>query len=88
MLTAKQGVGRMKNLMETVAFIAGAASGIGFALARACGAEGTRVMLADIDHSALDASVRKLREAQIYADSVLWDVTSEQSLRAATAVTT
>jgi NAD(P)-dependent dehydrogenase (short-subunit alcohol dehydrogenase family) len=77
----------MKDLKGKVAFITGAASGIGLALARACGDQGMRVMLADIDQSALDQAVTQLQEAQIEADGVICDVTSEQSLRAAAAAT-
>jgi NAD(P)-dependent dehydrogenase (short-subunit alcohol dehydrogenase family) len=77
----------MKNLKGKVAFITGGASGIGLSLARACGAQGMRVMLADIDSSSLDESVSRLRDAQIDVEGVTCDVTSEHSLRAAAAVT-
>jgi len=39
----------MKDPEGKTAFITGAASGIGFSLARACGEESMKVMLADID---------------------------------------
>jgi NAD(P)-dependent dehydrogenase (short-subunit alcohol dehydrogenase family) len=77
----------MKDLKGKVAFITGAASGIGFALARACSEQGMRVMLADIDASALDKAVTELRDSQFDIDGVICDVTSEQSLRAAAAAT-
>lgn len=73
----------MKELKGKVAFITGGASGIGFSLARACGAEGMRVMIADIDQEALDTAVVQLANEQIDAAGVICDVTSEESLRAA-----
>ena len=71
----------MKNLAGKVVFITGGASGIGLALARACGEQGMRVMLADIDREALDSAVVQLSNEQIDVDGVICDVTSEQSLR-------
>jgi NAD(P)-dependent dehydrogenase (short-subunit alcohol dehydrogenase family) len=44
-----------------VAVVTGAASGIGFALAERFGAEGMKVVLADIDPVSLDAAVERLR---------------------------
>ena len=73
----------MRDLQGKVAFITGAASGIGFALARACGAEGMKVMVADIDLQALDTAVSLLSNEQIAAAGVICDVTNEQSLQAA-----
>lgn len=73
----------MKDLAAKVVFITGGASGIGLALARACGEEGMRVMLADIDREALDSAVVQLSNERIDVDGVICDVTSEQSLRAA-----
>jgi NAD(P)-dependent dehydrogenase (short-subunit alcohol dehydrogenase family) len=77
----------MLNLNDKVAFITGAASGIGFAMARACGEQGMRVMLADIDPSALNDAVDTLQNEGIGAASVVCDVASEESLRAAAAAT-
>jgi len=39
----------MKELSGKVAFITGAASGIGLALSKASGAAGMKIMMADID---------------------------------------
>ena len=50
----------MRDLAGRTAFVTGAASGIGFALARAFAAEGMNVMLADIEAPALDAAVGRL----------------------------
>jgi NAD(P)-dependent dehydrogenase (short-subunit alcohol dehydrogenase family) len=77
----------MKNRKGQVAFITGGASGIGLALARACGAEGMRVMIADIDKEALDIAVGTLRSLGVDAAGVVCDVTSEQSLSEAAQTT-
>ena len=61
----------MKDLAEKVVFITGGASGIGLALARACGEQGMRVMLADIDREALDSAVVQLSNEQIDVDGVI-----------------
>ena len=74
-------VASMDSLENKVVFITGGASGIGFALARACGAEGMRVMLADIDQEALDNAVVQLNNEQVDAAGVICDVTSVESLR-------
>jgi NAD(P)-dependent dehydrogenase (short-subunit alcohol dehydrogenase family) len=73
----------MQNLESKVAFITGGASGIGLALARACGTEGMCVMVSDIDQASLDEAVAELRSMGIEAAAVICDVTSEPSLRAA-----
>ena len=77
----------MRNLTGKVVFVTGGASGIGLALARACGAEGMQVMLGDIDQGALDAAVESLRESGIGAAGVTCDVSSEHSLRLAAQAT-
>src|SRR6476659_2925349 len=53
----------MVQLSGKVAVITGAGSGIGRALARAFGAEGMRLMLADIDPGGLDETAAELRAA-------------------------
>ena len=45
----------MRDLTDRTAFVTGGASGIGFALGRAFAEAGMKVMLADIETSALDA---------------------------------
>jgi NAD(P)-dependent dehydrogenase (short-subunit alcohol dehydrogenase family) len=47
----------MRDLTGKTAFVTGGASGIGLALGRACAEAGMRVMLADIEETALDAAV-------------------------------
>ncbi|WP_123024575.1 SDR family NAD(P)-dependent oxidoreductase [Mycolicibacterium stellerae] len=57
------------------AVITGGASGIGFASAQEFTRRGARVVLADIDQSALDAAVEQLRSAGAEAHGVICDVT-------------
>ena len=58
---------RRREIIEsfdgTTAFVTGAASGIGLALARALASKGVKVMLADIEEGALDAALRDLRDS-------------------------
>jgi NAD(P)-dependent dehydrogenase (short-subunit alcohol dehydrogenase family) len=73
----------MRDLSGKVAFITGGASGIGLAMARAFGAQGMSVMLADIETSALESAVDELRATQVKCEGVVADVTRRDSLRAA-----
>jgi NAD(P)-dependent dehydrogenase (short-subunit alcohol dehydrogenase family) len=73
----------MQDLNEKVAFVTGGASGIGFAMAEAFGAEGMAVMLADIEPDALASAVERLRARQIRAEGLIADVTGREVLRAA-----
>jgi len=77
----------MQDLSGKVAFITGGASGIGLSMAQAFGAEGTAVMLADIEAEALERAVTGLRERQIRAEGVVADVASRASVRAAAEAT-
>ncbi len=77
----------MQEFADRVAFVTGAASGIGLGIARAAGAEGMRVMLADIEREALEASAASLRDAGIDAATVVCDVAERDSVRAAAAAT-
>ena len=65
--------------METIegrgAVITGGASGLGFASAKEFPRRGARVVLADIDQSALDAAVEALRADGAEAHGVVCDVT-------------
>ena len=73
----------MKELVDKVAFITGAASGIGLELARACADSGMNVMLADIDENGLSQAISDLRADGLEARSVRCDVTDVDSVRAA-----
>jgi NAD(P)-dependent dehydrogenase (short-subunit alcohol dehydrogenase family) len=54
--------------------ITGGANGIGFATAREFAGRGARVVLADIDQSALDSAVAQLRDDGVDAHGVVCDV--------------
>lgn len=73
----------MKELKGKTAFITGGASGLGLSMARAMGAAGANVMLADIEQSAMDAALADLRARQIKAQGVLCNVGHRDQLRAA-----
>jgi NAD(P)-dependent dehydrogenase (short-subunit alcohol dehydrogenase family) len=70
------------GLQGTLAVVTGGASGIGYALAKAYGHRGASVLIADRDHSALQAGIASLTEAGIETHTHLVD------LRDAGAVTT
>ena len=59
---------------ERVAVVTGAASGIGLALAARCAAEGMRVVLADVEETALAAAATGLREQGAEVLPVVTDV--------------
>ncbi|MEY9872989.1 NAD(P)-dependent dehydrogenase (short-subunit alcohol dehydrogenase family) [Streptacidiphilus sp. MAP12-33] len=65
-----------------VAVVTGAASGIGLAMARRFAAEGLRVVLADVEESALDKAVAGLRESGAEAVGQLADVSERDSVEA------
>ncbi|HEY8120342.1 MAG TPA: SDR family NAD(P)-dependent oxidoreductase [Myxococcota bacterium] len=72
----------MKELRGRVAVVTGAASGIGRALARRFGAEGMRVVLADVESAALAGVASELAGAGVEALAVRTDVTSPDSVSA------
>ncbi len=73
----------MKELRDKVAFITGGASGLGLGMAKAFGREGMKVMIADIEQSALTRAVAELRDSQVRAEGVLCDVGSRANVREA-----
>ena len=73
----------MQELQGKTAFITGGASGIGFSMARAFGAAGMNVVLADINEDDLGAAVDELRERQIKVAGVRCDVADRKSLEQA-----
>lgn len=73
----------MQNLQGKTAFITGGASGIGFSMARAFGAAGMNVMLADINEEDLGHAVNELKERQIKVAGVRCDVADRKSLEQA-----
>lgn len=71
----------MKDLKGKVAVVTGAASGIGMSLARACAAEGMRVVLADVEGEALERAAREIAETASETLAVTVDVSSEAEVR-------
>jgi NAD(P)-dependent dehydrogenase (short-subunit alcohol dehydrogenase family) len=71
----------MEDMRGKTAFITGGASGLGFAMARALGAEGMNIMIADIEAEVARTKVEALRARQIRAEWVQVDVTSRDSVR-------
>jgi NAD(P)-dependent dehydrogenase (short-subunit alcohol dehydrogenase family) len=72
--------------MDTVhgkgAVVTGGASGIGFATARLLGENGSRVVLADVEQTALSAAVDELRGRGIEAHGVVCDVRDRTAVEA------
>ena len=77
----------MKELAGKTAFVTGAASGIGLGIAGALAGAGMKVMLCDIEKSALDAAVEGLQPTNAEVAGVLADVSLKDQLRAAAEAT-
>jgi NAD(P)-dependent dehydrogenase (short-subunit alcohol dehydrogenase family) len=73
----------MTDVREKVAFITGGASGIGLGIARALGAAGARLVIADVESAALDRARQTLADAGLSAVTVTVDVTDREALAAA-----
>lgn len=71
----------MSYYQNKVAFVTGAASGIGFALCEALLAKGAKVMMADINASGLADALKKLGGASNILSSTLCDVRDAESVR-------
>ena len=67
----------MKELKGKTAFVTGGGSGIGLATARALGARGVRLILADIDKTRIEAAAADLRAAGIDALGLQLNVAEE-----------
>ena len=72
----------MKDLRGKVAVVTGAASGIGLALARKFGAEGMRVVLADVEKDALQSAAQGLEADGVEALAVPTDVSQAEQVEA------
>ena len=72
----------MNNLYDKVAVITGGASGIGYALARCFAAAGAKLVLADIEATALDAAVVALRSSGAEVIGHITDVADYTSVEA------
>lgn len=77
----------MKELADKVAFVTGAASGIGLGIATALAQAGAKVMLADIEKAALDKAVEGLRKTNATVDGVVVDVSLRQAIEEGAAKT-
>jgi NAD(P)-dependent dehydrogenase (short-subunit alcohol dehydrogenase family) len=75
-------VSGMDDLKGTVAVVTGGAGGIGRALAVRFAAEGMRLVVADVEEAALDATVAALKANGVEAIGVATDVTSFASVEA------
>jgi len=76
----------MSSINETpfqdkTAFVTGAASGIVLAVARSFCSRGTSVMMADIDHDALQMAAVSLRDEGAIVDTVICDVAKDQDIQ-------
>ncbi len=72
----------MKDFKGKTAVITGAASGVGRSLAFRLGREGVKIMLADIEHDALERTQGELRDAGIEAVAQVTDVANTDSVEA------
>ena len=71
----------MKDLTGKTAFVTGAASGIGLGIAAALAQAGVKVMLCDIEATALDKAVEGLRVTNADVDSIVADVSLRAELQ-------
>jgi NAD(P)-dependent dehydrogenase (short-subunit alcohol dehydrogenase family) len=78
---------RMKDLVGRTAFVTGAASGMGLAIAGSLAQAGAKVMLCDIEEPALAAAVEGLKRTNVDVDGVKADVSLKAGLRAAAEAT-
>ena len=75
------------RIQDRVAFVTGAASGIGAGVAALLGAEGARIAVADIDLGAAEIAARRMTEQGVTAIAVKIDVSDSQSVADAMALT-
>jgi NAD(P)-dependent dehydrogenase (short-subunit alcohol dehydrogenase family) len=73
----------MKDVSGKVAFVTGAASGIGLGISRALARAGAKVMLCDIEGAALAPAVEGLKPTNAEVSSVKADVSLKDELQAA-----
>lgn len=73
----------MKDFEGKVAFVTGAASGIGLGIAKAFAASGMKVMMADIEEEPLARAVASIKETNGAAEGVICDVSDLAAVQAA-----
>lgn len=73
----------MQELTGRTAFITGAASGIGLAMARVFGREGMKIAIADVEELALERTAKDLEEEGIEALALRLDVTDREAMEQA-----
>ncbi|MEO1965343.1 SDR family NAD(P)-dependent oxidoreductase [Hyphomonas sp.] len=73
----------MKELAGKVAFVTGAASGIGLGISTALAQAGVKVMMCDIEKDALDDAISGLKQTNADVDGVIADVSLKYQLQAA-----
>jgi 3-hydroxybutyrate dehydrogenase len=73
------------QLKDKVAFITGSASGIGKEIAAVYAQEGAKVVIADLDKAAAEATATELKATGAQAIGVVADVTNEDQVNAAVA---
>jgi NAD(P)-dependent dehydrogenase (short-subunit alcohol dehydrogenase family) len=73
----------IRDFQGKTAFVTGAASGIGLAIARALATANMRVMLADIEENALYAALADLKSSGADARAVVCDVSDRASVQRA-----
>ncbi len=73
----------MQSFDQKVAFITGAASGIGLALSKALNAKNCKVVMADIDGAALEKEAQALNGGTQMVRTVICDVTRQKQVSAA-----
>lgn len=77
----------MKDLEGKVAFVTGAASGIGLGITKALAQSGVKVMMCDIEEGALKAAAADLKQTNADVDSVVADISVKEQIEAAAEAT-
>jgi len=77
----------MKDLEGKVAFVTGAASGIGLGITKALAQSGVKVMMCDIEEATLAAAVAELKQTNADVDSVVADISVKAQIEAAAGAT-